>query len=81
LVDAGKSTRLHYNILRKWWQEESSNLYRFVSLETIAELNEGNYPKKIEISGFVNTLEKLEPGILKGQGGFEEEENARNASG
>ena len=61
LFDERESIKLHCDITRKWWEEESSNFDIFVSLETIVELNKGSYPKKIEILEFVNKLEKLEP--------------------
>jgi predicted nucleic acid-binding protein len=70
LFDERESIKLHCDITRKWWEEESNNFDIFVSLETIVELNKGNYPKKNEILEFVNKLEKLEPnpeirGIIK----------------
>jgi predicted nucleic acid-binding protein len=61
LFDERESIKLHCDITSKWWEEESRNFDIFVSLETIVELNKGNYPKKIEILEFVNKLEKLEP--------------------
>ncbi|MBN1684400.1 MAG: type II toxin-antitoxin system VapC family toxin [Gammaproteobacteria bacterium] len=61
LFDERESIKLHCDITRKWWEEESRNFDIFVSLETIVELNKGNYPKKNEILEFVNKLEKLEP--------------------
>ena len=61
LYDERESIKLHCDITRKWWQEESKNFDIFISLETIAELNRGNYPKKKDILDFVEKLEKLEP--------------------
>ena len=70
LFDERESIKLHCDITRKWWEEESNNFDIFVSLETIVELNKGDYPKKNEILEFVNKVEKLEPnpeirGIIK----------------
>ena len=61
MFDNRESIQLHCDITRKWWEEESNNFDVFVSLETIIELNKGNYPRKDEILEFVNKLEKLEP--------------------
>lgn len=61
LFDKRESIRLHSDITQKWWQEESKNYDIFVSLETIVELNKGNYPQKDQILEFINKLEKLEP--------------------
>ena len=61
MFDERESIKLHCDITRKWWRDESNNFDIFVSLETIAELNRGDYPKKNQILEFVNSLEKLEP--------------------
>ncbi|MBD3374752.1 hypothetical protein GF406_06950 [candidate division KSB1 bacterium] len=61
LFDKRESIRLHSDLTRKWWQEESENYDIFISLETIVELNKGNYPQKDQILEFVNKIEKLEP--------------------
>ena len=48
-------------ITRKWWNEESQNFDIFISLETIAELNRGNYPRKEKLLEFANDIARLEP--------------------
>lgn len=61
MFDNRESIKLHCDITRKWWEEESKSFDIFVSLETIIELDKGNYPRKNEILEFVNKLDKLEP--------------------
>ncbi len=57
-----KRSELKYpcEITRKWWKEERRNYDIFISFETIAELNRGNYPRKEEILEFVNAIEQLD---------------------
>ena len=59
--DERESIKLHCDITRKWWEEESKNFDIYVSLETIAELDSGNYPRKNEILEFAREIEQLEP--------------------
>ena len=59
LYDTRKSLKYPCEITRKWWDEESKYYDIFISLETIAELNRGNYPKKQEILEFVHKLQLL----------------------
>lgn len=61
LFDERESIRLHCDITKKWMDEESRNFEIFVSLETIAELSNGEFPKKNDILEFVKTIERLEP--------------------
>ena len=58
-------TELMYpcEITRKWWNEESGNYDIFISLETIAELNRGNYPNKNKILEFISKIKRLEPSV------------------
>ena len=59
--DERESIKLHCDITRKWWEEESKNFDIYVLLETIAELDSGNYPRKNEILEFAREIEQLEP--------------------
>ena len=59
LFDNRESIKYPCEITRKWWDEESTNFDIFISLETIAELNKGNYPRKKEILEFVGGIEQL----------------------
>lgn len=61
MFDARESIRLHCDLTREWWREESGHFEIFTSLETIAELNKGNYPRKDDILEFVHGLSILEP--------------------
>jgi len=60
LFDERKSIQYLCEITRKWWKEEKDNYEIFISNETIAELNQGDYPKKLEILEFVKNIEQLE---------------------
>lgn len=59
--DERESLKYPCEITRKWWEEESQSFDIFLSTETIAELNRGNYPKKEAILEFVSHIEQLEP--------------------
>ena len=61
LYDKRESIKLHCDITRKWWEEESKNFDIFISLETTSELYSGNYPRKNEILEFAKEIEQLEP--------------------
>ena len=49
LFDERDSLQYPCEITRKWWQEERAAYDLFVSIETIAELGRGSYPRKMEI--------------------------------
>jgi predicted nucleic acid-binding protein len=59
--DERESLKYPCEITRKWWKEERQNFDILISIETIAELNRGDYPKKEKILEFVSQLEQLEP--------------------
>lgn len=59
--DDRESLKYPCDMTRKWWNEESHNFEIFTSLETIAELNRGNYPRKNEILNFARTIKQLKP--------------------
>lgn len=63
LFDERESIKYLCEITRKWWEEEKGNYEIYVSIETIAELNRGNYPRKNEIIEFVNNHKQLEPAL------------------
>ena len=60
LFDNRESIKYPCEITRKWWDEESMNFDIFISSETIAELNRGEYPRKQEILEFVGGIEQLQ---------------------
>jgi len=59
--DKRESLKYPCEITRKWWDEERQYYDLFLSLETIAELNRGDYPQKNDILNFVNRIEQLKP--------------------
>lgn len=59
--DERESLKYPCDITRKWWKEESRSFDIFISLETLAEVNRGNYPKKEKIIEFVSRIEQLAP--------------------
>ncbi len=58
--DERESLKYPCEITRKWWDEERRNFDVFISLETIAELERGNYPRKAQILELVQQLVQLE---------------------
>lgn len=58
--DQRESLKYPCEITRKWWDEEKESFDIFISLETIAELNRGNYPHKGKILELVSHIEQLE---------------------
>lgn len=61
LFDKRESLKYPCDITKNWWSEESSDFEIFTSLESIAELNRGNYPRKKEILDFTHSLKRLKP--------------------
>jgi len=61
LFDTRESLSYPCGITKKWWDEESTHFEKFISIETIAELNRGNYPEKDKILEFVSKLKQLQP--------------------
>ena len=61
LFDRRESLRFPCEVTRRWWSEESAHFNVFVSLETIAELNAGQYPEKDAVLRFVSELTVLQP--------------------
>lgn len=49
LFDERDSIKLHTEITRKWWDEESHNFDIWASEATLDEISEGHYPKKQEL--------------------------------
>ena len=59
--DKRKSLEFEIKITNRWWKEESDNYKVYISPETIAELENGNYPNKINILEFANKIVQLKP--------------------
>ena len=60
LFDERKALKYPCDITKEWWEEESQNFNIFISVETIAELNSGDYPRKNEILDFIHNLKQLQ---------------------
>lgn len=61
LFDDRESIHYFCKTTQLWWKTESSLFDVFISLETIAELDQGDYPKKQEILEFASQIDQLEP--------------------
>lgn len=47
------------NITHSWWQNEKMKYDLWLSIETLAELNSGNYPKKKEVLDSIKDINVL----------------------
>ena len=61
LFDERDSIKLHIEMTKKWWDEESHNFDIWASEATLDEISEGYYPKKQELLIFVAKLPILMP--------------------
>ncbi|MBM4461683.1 MAG: type II toxin-antitoxin system VapC family toxin [Chloroflexi bacterium] len=61
LYDERESIQTYIEVTKKWWDEESQHFDVYVSEETIAELSQGDYPRKAEILTFVAQLQVWPP--------------------
>ena len=61
LFDNRENIQTYIDVTKKWWQEESGNFDVWILDETIAELNSGDYPSKVEILQFVSQIPVLPP--------------------
>ncbi|MFZ4526712.1 MAG: hypothetical protein ACOYOE_14585 [Chlorobium sp.] len=61
LFDERESIRLHIEVTRKWWNEESHNYDVWASEATLDEISEGHYQKKQELLTFVTGIPLLMP--------------------
>lgn len=59
LFDERESLKTYTNVTREWWQTQRSNYELYISLEVLAELYAGNYPRKEEIARLAETIEVL----------------------
>ncbi|MCK4798081.1 MAG: type II toxin-antitoxin system VapC family toxin [Spirochaetes bacterium] len=59
LFDNRESLKYPIDITKKWFENEKDNFNLWISNETIAELSEGNYPRKNEILDFISKIEVL----------------------
>ncbi|MBV5304246.1 MAG: type II toxin-antitoxin system VapC family toxin [Chlorobium sp.] len=61
LFDERESIRLHIEVTRKWWNEESHNFDVWASEATLDEISEGHYQNKQELLTFVTGIPLLMP--------------------
>lgn len=61
LHDDRESIREYIDVTRRWWAEERAHFGLYVSEETIAELSEGDYPRRSDVLATVAQLRVLPP--------------------
>jgi predicted nucleic acid-binding protein len=60
LIDDRESLKTFSDITKEWWKTQRKNFKLFLSAETIAELQFGNYPKKDEAIKLSKSIRRLE---------------------
>ena len=61
LFDERESIKMHIDVTKQWWTQESNNFDIWISEETLNEISEGNYPRKDEILRFISDIPILFP--------------------
>ncbi len=61
LFDERESIKMHIDVTKQWWIQESDNFDIWISEETFNEISEGNYPRKDEILRFISDISILLP--------------------
>ena len=61
LFDERESIKMHIDVTKQWWTQESNNFDIWISEETFNEISEGNYPRKDEILRFISDIPILFP--------------------
>lgn len=59
LFDERESIKAYTDVTRQWWETQRNNYNLYISIETLAELREGNYPEKEKITKLAETIEVL----------------------
>ena len=49
LFDERESIKMHIDVTKQWWIQESDNFDIWISEETFNEISEGNYPRIVII--------------------------------
>ncbi len=60
LFDERPDIKTYVDVTNKWWNEERSNFDIWTSDETIAEISQGDYPKKGKILKFISDIKVLQ---------------------
>ncbi len=59
LFDKREGIKNYADVTRDWWETQRNNYRLFVSIETLTELQRGNYPQKEQVTRLVETIEVL----------------------
>jgi predicted nucleic acid-binding protein len=59
LIDERDSIRNFIDVTKEWWETQRKYYDTYVSIETLAELREGDYPKKEEATRLAETIDVL----------------------
>jgi predicted nucleic acid-binding protein len=59
LVDERESIRNFIDVTKEWWETQRENYDTYLSIETLAELREGDYPRKEKATRLAETIEVL----------------------
>jgi predicted nucleic acid-binding protein len=59
LVDERESIRNFIDVTKDWWETQRDNYNVYLSIETLAELREGDYPRKEKAIRLAETIEVL----------------------
>ncbi len=59
LFDERDSLKNYLETTRQWWEQERQHFEVWISDQTIAEVKNGNYPRKSEVLNFISQLPVL----------------------
>ncbi|MFH0775758.1 MAG: PIN domain-containing protein [bacterium] len=59
LFEKRESIKTYADVTREWWEFQRRKYNLYISIETLAELQEGNYPYKEEAERLAETIELL----------------------
>lgn len=59
LVDERESIKNFIDVTKEWWETQSKHYNVYLSIETLAELREGNYPRKEKAAQMAESIEVL----------------------
>ena len=59
LVDERESIKNFIEVTKEWWNTQRKHYNVYLSVETLAELNEGNHPQKAKAIHLTKTIEIL----------------------
>jgi predicted nucleic acid-binding protein len=59
LLDERESIKNFIEVTKEWWETQREHYNVYLSVETLAELREGNYPQKEKTTRIAETIEVL----------------------